>query len=158
MEIILVEKIRNLGALGDTVKVKPGYGRNYLVPEGKAVPATAENKVKFEARRAELEKIAAEHVKAAETRKQALLALGAVKLVVKVGEEGKLFGSVGTRDIAAALTKAGVEICKSEIHLPTGVLRQAGEYDIEVELHSDVIVHVKLNITSDAISEEDASS
>ncbi|HSW69224.1 MAG TPA: 50S ribosomal protein L9 [Gammaproteobacteria bacterium] len=153
MEVILLEKIRNLGALGDQVKVKAGYGRNFLVPEGKAVYATAENKAKFEARRAELEKAAAANIKAAETRKQALAALGLITLIVKVGEEGKLFGSIGTRDIASAITKAGVEVSKSEIHLPAGVLRMAGEYDIEVELHSDVVVHIKLNITSDAIAE-----
>jgi len=150
VEVILLEKVRNLGALGEKVKVKPGYGRNYLVPHGKAVYASAENTAKFEARRAELEKMAAEGVRTAETRKQALAALGTIVLNVKSGEEGKLFGSVGTRDIAAAITKAGVEVCKSEIHLPTGVLRMAGEYDIEVELHSDVITHVKLNIAPEA--------
>lgn len=150
MEVILLEKVRNLGALGEKVKVKAGYGRNYLVPHGKAVPASEENTAKFEARRAELEKAAAEGVRAAETRKQALAGLGTIVVNMKAGEEGKLFGSVGTRDIAAAITKAGVEVCKSEIHLPAGVLRMAGEYDIEVELHSDVITHVKLNIMPEA--------
>ena len=150
MEVILLEKIRNLGALGDTVKVKPGYGRNFLVPKGRAVYATAGNVEKFEARRAELEKVAAEKTAAALARQEKLAALQVITIVSKAGEEGKLFGSVGTRDIAEAVTKAGVEICKSEVHLPTGLLRQIGEYDIEVELHSDVIATIKLSIVSEA--------
>lgn len=149
MEIILLERIRNLGALGDIVDVKAGYGRNFLIPQGRAVSATSVNKAKFEVRRAELEKAAAAGIKTAEERKQALLALGAIKLKVKAGEEGKLFGSVGTRDLAAALTSAGVEVSKSEIHLPSGVLRLAGEYDIEVECHSDVVAVVKFILESD---------
>lgn len=150
MEVILLEKIRNLGALGDKVKVRSGYGRNYLVPQGKAVYATADNIAKFEVRRAELEKAAAERVHAAEARKQTLTALGVVTIQSKAGDEGKLFGSVGTRDIAAAITKAGVEIDKSEIHLPSGVLRQVGEFDVEVELHSDVLAVVKVSIVAEA--------
>jgi large subunit ribosomal protein L9 len=157
VEVILLERIRNLGALGDTVKVKAGYGRNFLIPEGKAVSATAANKTRFEARRAELEKAAAQGIKAAEARKEALLALGVITLKVKAGEEGKLFGSVGTRDLAAAITKAGVEVSKSEIHLPSGVLRLAGEYDIEVEFHSDVVAHVKFNLASDKAESEKSS-
>jgi len=149
VEIILLERIRNLGALGDIVDVKAGYGRNFLIPQGRAVSATSVNKAKFEVRRAELEKAAAAGIKTAEERKQALLALGAIKLKVKAGEEGKLFGSVGTRDLAAALTSAGVEVSKSEIHLPSGVLRLAGEYDIEVECHSDVVAVVKFILESD---------
>lgn len=149
MEIILLEKIRNLGALGDTVKVKAGYGRNFLIPQGKAVSATVANKAKFEARRAELEKVAAEGIKAAEARKQTLAALGVITISVKAGEEGKLFGSIGTRDLAAAIVKAGVEVNKSEIHLPSGVLRQAGEYNIEVEFHSDVVTVVKFNLVAE---------
>ncbi len=150
MEVILLENIRNLGALGATVKVKSGYGRNYLVPKGKAVYATPDNITKFEARRAELEKIAAEHVKAAQERKQTLDALKVVTIQAKAGDEGKLFGSIGTRDIATAITNAGVQINKSEIHLPNGVLRQLGEYDIEVELHSEVVTVVKVNIVAEA--------
>lgn len=146
MEVILLEKIRNLGALGDKVKVKPGYGRNYLVPQGKAVYATASNIVKFEARRAELQKAAAQGLEAAKERQAALLALGVIVIPAKAGEEGKLFGSIGTRDIAAAITNAGVEVTKSEIHLPMGVLRVAGEYDIEIELHSDIETVIKINI------------
>jgi large subunit ribosomal protein L9 len=150
VEVILLEKIRNLGALGDKVKVKSGYGRNYLVPQGKAVFATAENMAKFELRRAALEKAAAEHIKEAEVRKQALVALQVVTIPAKSGEEGKLFGSIGTRDIAAAITKAGVAIDKSEIHLPNGVLRQTGEYDVEVELHSEVIAVIKVSVVPEA--------
>lgn len=146
MEIILLEKIRNLGALGEKVKVKPGYGRNFLVPKGKAVYATKENLAKFEARRAELEKTAAETLKAAQARQQALQALHVITIPAKAGDEGKLFGSIGTRDIVAAVTKAGVEVAKSEVHLPSGVFRMIGEYEIAVELHSDVNVTVKINI------------
>lgn len=150
MEIILLEKIRHLGALGDKVKVKPGYGRNFLIPHGKAVYATQENIAKFESRRAELEKVEAEHLAAANAKKEKILALGVITLPAKSGEEGKLFGSVGTRDIAAAVTKAGVAIEKSDVHLPTGVLRLLGEYEIEVELHSDVSVMIKLSIVPEA--------
>lgn len=150
MEVILLEKIRSLGALGDKVKVKAGYGRNYLVPKGKAVYANEANIAKFEVRRAELEKAAAVTLKAAEARRDALLALGLIAIRAKAGEEGKLFGSIGTRDIAAAITKAGVELAKSEIHLPMGVLRQVGEYEIEIELHSDINMNVKIQITSEA--------
>jgi large subunit ribosomal protein L9 len=150
VEVILLEKVRNLGNLGDKVKVKPGYGRNYLVPNGKAVFATAANVKKFEARRAELEKAEAEHLQAAHAKKAALEALKVVTIASKAGDEGKLFGSIGTRDIADAVTAAGVEIHKSDIHLPTGVLRQVGEYDIEVELHSDVDAVVKISIVAQA--------
>lgn len=155
MEVILLEKIRNLGILGEIVKVKPGYGRNFLIPQGKAVSATTANKAKFEARRAELEKIAAEGIKAAEARKQAVTALGTIKLSVKAGEEGKLFGSIGTRDLATAITEKGVEVCKSEIHLPSGVLRQTGEYDIEVEFHSDVVALVKFALVAEGEKNSD---
>lgn len=150
MEVILLEKVRNLGALGDKVKVKSGYGRNFLVPKGKAVYATKDNTAKFEARRAELEKAAAEHFQAAEARKATLVALQSVTITSKAGDEGKLFGSISTRDIAEAITNAGVEVCKSEIHLPMGALRQVGEYDLEIELHSDVMAVVKIIVASEA--------
>lgn len=150
MEIILLEKIRNVGVLGDKVKVKSGYARNYLVPEGKAVYATEENTKKFEARRAELQKAASVGLEAAQKREAALTALGVINIPAKAGEEGKLFGSIGTRDIAAAITKIGVEVAKSEIHLPMGTLRQIGEYEIEIELHSDVVTVVKVNIVPEA--------
>ena len=146
MEVILLERIRNLGTLGQKVKVKAGYGRNYLVPEGKAIYATKGNIEKFEARRAELEKVEADHLQAAQARGYSLTALGVVTITSKAGEEGKLFGSVGTRDIADAITLAGVEVAKSEVHLPAGVLRHTGEYDVDVEFHSDVRITVKLSI------------
>lgn len=154
MEIILLEKIRNLGALGDKVNVKPGYGRNYLVPTGKAVYATASNVAKVEAKRAELEKIAAAHLQESLTKKAALEALGVITIQAKAGEEGKLFGSIGTRDIAEAITKAGVEVAKSEVDMPTGVIRTTGDYEITLELLSDVTATVKLSIVSDAQSND----
>jgi large subunit ribosomal protein L9 len=149
VEVILLEKIRNLGVLGDRVKVKSGYGRNYLVPKGKAVYATVVNIKKFEQQRAEFEKHAAEILKGAQEKQQALAALKVVTIKSKAGEEGKLFGSIGTRDIAAAITESGVEITKSEVILPSGVLRQTGEYDIEIELHGDVNAMVKIQIVSE---------
>lgn len=153
MEVILLEKIRSLGNLGDKVKVKRGYGRNYLIPYGKAVFATADNISKFEVRRAELEKTAAERHEQALARQRAIEELGVVIIAAKAGEEGKLFGSIGTRDIADAISKAGVALEKSEIHLPTGVLRLAGDYEVEVELHSDVIAVAKIQIVPEGTSE-----
>lgn len=150
MEVILLEKVRNLGKLGDAVNVKPGYGRNYLIPQEKAVYATPENIKKFEARRAEFESIAAEQVKAALARKQTCESLGVITVAAKVGEEGKLFGSISTRDIAEALAKAGFTIAKSEIDLPTGPIRQMGEYEITLALHSDVSAVIKVNVVAEA--------
>ena len=155
VELILLEKIRNLGGLGDKVNVKSGYGRNFLVPKGKAVYANVKNIAKFEERRAELEKVAAQGMDAAQERKQTLEALKVITIKTKAGEEGKLFGSIGTRDIAAAITAAGVEVTKSEIHLPTGVLRMTGEYEIEVELHSDLSTMVRVDIVSEGSSRSD---
>ena len=154
MQVILLEKIRNLGALGEKVNVKAGYGRNYLIPEGKAIYATAANIVKFEARRAELEKIEAQHLQAATDRKNAIEALGPIVIRGKAGDEGKLFGSIGTRDIADAITEAGAEVSKSEVDLPTGVLRMTGDYDIVIEIHSDVVANVKLSIVSEATNDD----
>jgi len=150
VEVILLEKIRNLGSLGDKVNVKVGYGRNYLVPHGKAVYATAESMARFEANRAELEAKLAETIKASEVRKQSLIALGAITIKAKAGEEGRLFGSIGTRDIAHAITEMGVEIHKSEIHLPEGSLRHVGEYDIDFEFDGDVVATVKIALASEA--------
>ena len=149
MEVILLEKIRNLGSLGDRVKVKPGFGRNYLIPQSKAVFATAENIVKFEQRRAELEKIAAAKVAEAVVRQKSLETLGTISISAKVGEEGKLFGSIGTIDLAEAFEKAGIHIEKSEIRLPEGTLRMAGEHELTIELHSDVMAKVKINIVDE---------
>jgi large subunit ribosomal protein L9 len=155
VEVILLERIRNLGSLGQKVNVKAGYGRNFLIPQGKAVYATDANLAKFEARRSELEKIESQHLQEAQAKKQALEALGTITIQTKAGEEGKLFGSIGTRDIADAITAKGVEVAKSEIDLPTGVIRMTGNYDITLELHSDVIAIVKLSIMSEANKSED---
>ncbi|MGB0734045.1 MAG: 50S ribosomal protein L9, partial [Pontibacterium sp.] len=128
MEVILLDKIGKLGGLGDKVKVKAGFGRNYLIPQGKAVPATATNVAEFEARRAELEAAAAEAIAAATARAEQLNEKE-VTIASKAGDEGKLFGSIGTRDIADAITAAGVEVAKSEVRLPEGALRNVGEFD-----------------------------
>ena len=138
MEVILLEKVANLGDLGDKVSVRPGYGRNYLIPQGKAVPATEENIKKFEERRAELEKAAAEALAKAQQRAEALAALGVVVIKSRAGEEGKLFGSVSTADVADALTAAGVEVARREVAMPEGPIRQTGEYALEIILHGDV--------------------
>lgn len=153
MEVILLEKMRNLGALGDKVKVKPGFARNYLIPQSKAVYANKDNIAKFEARRAELEKKASEKHAQAIARQQTLNALATVTIIAKAGEEGKLFGSVGTRDITEALNKvlnkAGAAVEKREVRLPEGALRMIGEYEIIIELDSDVTAIVKVNIVAE---------
>ena len=149
MEVILLENIGNLGALGDTVDVKPGYGRNFLIPQGKAVPATQDNVAKFETRRAELEAAAAETLAAAQARSDALTALDAVNTAATAGEEGRLFGSVGTRDIAEALTAAGCEVDKSEVRLPEGVIRELGEYEIMIQVHAEVSSSVAIHIVAE---------
>jgi large subunit ribosomal protein L9 len=146
MEVILLENIGNLGALGDKVDVKAGYGRNFLIPHGKAVAATADNLVQFETRRAELEAAAAATLSAAETRAEGINGLGLVSIEANAGEEGKLFGSVGTRDIAAAITAAGAEIDKAEVRLPEGALRELGEYEIAIQLHGDVTAMVAIAV------------
>lgn len=148
MEVILLEKIENLGAMGDKVRVRPGYGRNYLVPQGKAKPATAANIAEFEARRAELEKAAAEVLAAAEARREQLDGKE-YTIAANAGDEGKLFGSIGTSDIADAVTAAGVEIERSEVRLPEGAFRQVGEYDVHLHLHSDVNATIRLTIVAE---------
>ena len=145
MEVILLEKITNLGELGDKVAVKPGFGRNHLIPAGLAVPATKANVEAFEARRADLEQVAAEKLAAAEARRARLEEVS-ITIARKAGEEGKLFGSVGTADIAEALTAAGVAIEKQEVRLPEGAFRVAGDYEVALHLHSDVDATVKLSI------------
>ncbi len=147
MEVILLEKVANLGSLGDKVKVKAGYGRNFLLPYGKAVPATEANLKAFEERRAELEKAAAEKHAAAQARAEALEG-AAFTISSKAGEEGKLFGSIGVRDIADAITAGGTDVEKSEVRLPEGPIRVTGEYEIELQLHSDVEVTVKLAVVA----------
>ncbi len=146
MDIILLEKIENLGAMGDRVRVKPGYGRNYLVPTGKAKPATPANIAAFEAMRAELEKSAAEGLAAAQMRCEQLEGMR-ITIAAHAGDEGKLFGSVGTPDIADAIRARGVEVDRHEVRLPNGVFRQVGEYEVQLHLHSDVNATIKLSIT-----------
>ncbi len=148
MEIILLDKIANLGGLGDQVNVKAGYARNFLIPKGKAVPATKANVEVFEARRAELEAKLADTLKEAEARAEKLNALEAIVIEAKAGEEGKLFGSIGTRDIADVVTAAGVEVVKSEVRLPNGVLRTTGEVDVVIQVHSDVSATVSLQVVA----------
>ena len=137
MEIILLEKVVNLGNLGDKVTVSPGYGRNFLIPKGKAVRASADKLAEFEQRRAELEKKAADELSAAQARANALANLS-VTITQKAGEEGRLYGSVGAKDIADAVTSAGVELHKSEVRLPTGPIRHVGDYEIKLHLHADL--------------------
>jgi large subunit ribosomal protein L9 len=149
MQVILLEKVRNLGALGDQVNVRSGYGRNFLIPQGKAVPATAANIQHFQEKRAELEKNAAANLAAAKARMEALQALDKVVVSAKAGDEGKLFGSVGTRDIADAVTEAGVALQKSEVLMPNGALRTVGEFEIQVQVHSDVMGVIKISIVAE---------
>lgn len=148
MEVILLEKVANLGTLGDKVVVKPGYGRNFLIPQGKAVRASAEKMAEFEARRAELEKAAAAKLSDAEAR-AAKMAEIELTLTAKSGDEGKLFGSIGARDLAEAITSTGVAVEKSEIRLPEGPIRSVGEYDVSVQLHTDVAATIKVFIVAE---------
>lgn len=148
MQVILLEKNRNLGSIGEQVNVKPGYARNYLLPQGKAATATKDNIAKFEACRAEVERAAIEALKAAEQRANTLTDL-VVTMTAKAGEEGRLFGSISTSEIAHAITeKSGTTIAKREVILSTGPIRNVGEYDIMVELHSDVTRPVKVVIVA----------
>lgn len=149
MQIILLDKVANLGSLGDKVDVKAGYARNYLVPQGKAVPATKKNVEFFEARRAELEAKLADVLAVAEGRAEKINSLATVTIASKAGDEGKLFGSIGTRDIAQAVTAAGVEVMKSEVRLPNGVLRTVGEHEVHFQVHSDVFAKLNVNIIAE---------
>jgi large subunit ribosomal protein L9 len=148
MEVILLEKVENLGNLGDRVKVKAGYGRNFLIPSGKATPATEEHIKAFEARRAELEKAAAEQLAAAEARRDQLEGMS-VTIKAKAGDEGKLFGSVGTADIAEAVTAAGVAVERHEVRMPEGAFRQIGEFTVGVHLHSDVNAEITVVVEAE---------
>lgn len=150
MEIILLDKVANVGVLGDKVTVKSGYARNFLIPQGKAVFASAENVAAFEQRRAELEQQAAENLAAAEARKAQLDALEeGVTITHKVGDEGKLFGSVGTSDIVAACAAVGVEIAKSEVRLSEGAFRLVGDYEVVIHLHTDVETTLAIKIVGE---------
>ena len=148
MEVILLERIDNLGDIGDKVNVKPGFGRNFLIPKGKAAPATAENVAKLEARRAELEQKAQQGLNAAKTRAEALQGL-TVEITAKSGVEGRLFGSVGTADIADACSEKGLHVQRSEVRLSDGPLRMVGEHEIELHLHTDVSVPVVVKVVGD---------
>jgi large subunit ribosomal protein L9 len=148
MDVILLTKVANLGTIGDRVKVKSGYGRNFLLPKGKATLATPENVKKFEARRAELEKLAREQLKDAESRAEALKEFK-LQITAKAGTEGKLFGSIGTADIAEACTKAGHKVARAEVRLPTGPLRMVGEHVVALHLHTDVDVQLPVVITGE---------
>ncbi len=145
MEIILLQKVDNVGGIGDLVRVKSGYARNYLIPQGKATLATPENKAKFESRRAELEAKAAAELAAAQTRAKNLEGL-VLKIEMQAGAEGKLFGSVGTVDIAEEIAKRGIEVERSEIRLLDGPLRAVGDHQIQLHLHTDVNVEIKVVI------------
>jgi len=145
MNVILLEKVAKLGGLGDQVTVKAGYGRNFLIPTGKAVPATDANVKEFEARRADLEKQAAEKLAAAEKRAEELKELE-LTLAVKAGDEGKLFGSIGTRDLADLIASTGLEANKSEIRLPNGPLRTTGTFEITLQLHADVTTSLTVHV------------
>lgn len=149
MEVILLEKIANLGNLGDKVTIKSGYGRNYLVPQGKAVAATAKKIAEFEARRAELEKAAADKLNAAQKLGNELSKLEIV-ITHKAGDEGRLFGSVGTHNIAEAITEAGFAVEKQQIRLPHGAIRHVGDYPIDINLHSDVVITLTIKIAAEA--------
>jgi len=148
MEVILLQKVANLGNIGDRVKVRSGFGRNFLLPQGKATLATPENVARFEARRAELERQAREHLSSASERAEAMKDF---KLTIhaKAGTEGKLFGSIGTSDIAEAATRAGFNVERSEVRLPHGPLRMVGEHSVNLHLHADVDVPVHVTIVAE---------
>ena len=148
MDIILLQKVANLGNIGDRVKVKPGYGRNFLLPQGKATLATPDNIAKFEARRHELEKAAGDELSKAQARATKLAGFK-LSLSAKAGGEGKLFGSVGTSDITEGVTKAGHKIERSEVRLPNGPIRQAGEHIVQLHLHTDVTVDLPVTIVAE---------
>ena len=149
MRVILEEKVANLGNVGDLVTVKPGYARNFLLPYGKAVTATEENIKVFETRRVELEKLAAERLAAAQARAESLATVS-VTIETQAAEEGKLYGSIGPRDIAEAAVKAGIALEKSEVDLPEGPIRMTGEYDVHLNLYSDVTGSIKVIVKPEA--------
>ena len=148
MELILLEKVLNLGDLGDKVNVKPGYGRNYLVPQGKAIPATKSNLAEFEARRAELEKAAMAKLSTAEDRMKALEGME-ITLEANASEEGKLYGSIGPREIADAVTAQGPLLEKSEVIMGEGPIRYTGEHDVLIVLHADVETTIKVTVNAE---------
>ena len=148
MDIILLQKVANLGNIGDRVKVKSGYGRNFLLPKGRATLATTENIAKFESRRAELEKTARQELEAAQSRAKAFEGF-TLTVTAKAGGEGKLFGSIGTTDIAEGVKKSGRQIERSEVRMPNGPIRLAGEHTVQLHLHSDVTVDLPVVIVGE---------
>ena len=148
MEIILLEKVRNLGNLGDQVKVKSGFARNFLIPYGKAVSANEENRTKFETQRAELEKVQADALGKASARAEKMSG-ATVQILCKVSDEGKLFGSVTTRDICDAMKQAGFDLAKSEIHLDHGALKEVGDHEISVSLHPEVNFKIIVSVVGE---------
>jgi large subunit ribosomal protein L9 len=148
MNVILLERVNNLGDLGDEVAVKPGFARNYLIPNSKAVQANKANRAYFEERRADLEKAANEKLTEAQARAEKL-AETLVTIMVKSGEEGRLYGSVGTQDIADALVRDGHMVARSEVRMPEGAIRSLGEYEIALQLHSDVTVEIKVAVVEE---------
>jgi large subunit ribosomal protein L9 len=148
MDVILLQKVANLGNIGDRVKVRSGFGRNYLLPQGKATLATADNVARFEARRAELEKAAREHLSSAEERAAAMKDFK-LTITAKAGTEGKLFGSIGTADIAEACQKAGFKVERSEVRLPNGPLRMVGDHLVNLHLHADIDVPLAISIVAE---------
>ncbi len=149
MDVILLEKVGKLGNIGDKVSVKAGFGRNFLIPQGKAIFATAANLVEFEARRAELERVALGKLGAAQSKAEKLEEMASVIITAVAGEEGKLFGSVGPRDVADACTAAGIELTKSEVKMPLGAIRDLGEHEVNIQLHSDVSVAINVIVSED---------
>ena len=149
MEVILLEKLGKLGNIGDIANVKAGFGRNYLIPQGKAVFATKANLKDFESRRAELEAAAATKVEKAQMIADKLAEIASVTILANAGDEGKLFGSVGTREIEEAINNAGGEISKSQINMPEGAIRNVGEYSIEIQLHTDVTQSITIVVEAE---------
>lgn len=149
MQVILLDKVANLGSLGDQVNVKAGYARNYLVPQGKAVPATKKNIEYFESRREELEMKMRQSLSVAEQTALAIKDLVKIVMTAKAGDEGKLFGSIGTRDIADAITAKGVEVTKSQVRLPNGVLRTVGEHEVTIQVHSEIFASIIIEIVAE---------
>ena len=149
MEIILLDKVNNLGSLGDKVKVKNGYARNFLIPSGKAKPATADNLKQFEVIRAKLEQKSSDLLVAANSRKGQIDASEVLLIKAKASSEGKLFGSVGTFDIVEAAQAAGLVVEKSEVRLPTGNIRETGEYEVTLHLHTDVDAKITVKVEAE---------
>lgn len=148
MEIILLEKIINLGGLGDRVNVKPGYARNFLIPKGKATAATPKNVARFEARRAELERIASDALFSAQKRADKLQGL-VITVTAKAGNEGRLFGSIGAAEVVEGVTAIGIPLKKQEVRLTAGAIRQLGEYEVDLQLHPEVRIHIQVNVISE---------